>query len=150
MPPCVSRGNLFGVYPLSDESAHVWQIWCHSVQPFGSSSRICANVSSSLSRATRAKTRQKQHLCIEHYNSGLNMQTSTSLTFFTAIFLAFSGALAEEVMAFCRHVTTELYWLLGLNLSEPTRLQRIICSSLCVCDFGSALPTPGGNESQLA
>ena len=22
--------------------------------------------------------------------------------------------------------------------------------SLCVCDFGSALPTPEGNESQLA
>ena len=37
------------------------------------------------------------------------MQTSTSLTFFTAIFLAFSGALAEELMIFCRHVRTELY-----------------------------------------
>ena len=28
------------------------------------------------------------------------MQTSTSLTFFTAIFVAFSGALAEELMIF--------------------------------------------------
>ena len=38
-----------------------------------------------------------------------NMLTSTSLTFFTAIFLAFSGALAEELMILCRNVTTELY-----------------------------------------
>ena len=48
-------------------------------------------------------------LYIENYNSGPNMQTSTSLTFFTAIFVAFSGALAEELMIFCRHVRTELY-----------------------------------------
>ena len=33
--------------------------------------------------------------------------TSTSLTFFTAIFVAFSGALAEELMIFFRHVRTE-------------------------------------------
>ncbi len=33
-PPCVSKGNLFGVYPFPDESAHVCQIWCQSVQPF--------------------------------------------------------------------------------------------------------------------
>ena len=49
------------------------------------------------------KHAKKQHLftrsriagknCI--YNSGPNMQTSTSLSFFTAIFIAFSGALAE-------------------------------------------------------
>ena len=39
----------------------------------------------------------------------LNMQTSTSLTFFTAIFVAFCGALAEELMIFCRNVRTELY-----------------------------------------
>ncbi len=32
------------------------------------------------------------------------MQTSTSLTFFTSIFVAFSGALAEELMIFCQHV----------------------------------------------
>ena len=37
------------------------------------------------------------------------MQTSTSLTFFTAIFVTLSGALAEELMIFCRHVRTELY-----------------------------------------
>ena len=37
------------------------------------------------------------------------MQSSTSLTFFTAISVAFSGALAEELMIFCRHVRTELY-----------------------------------------
>ena len=33
----------------------------------------------------------------------------TSLTFFTAIFLAFRGSLAEVLMLMCRHVTTELY-----------------------------------------
>ena len=37
------------------------------------------------------------------------MQTSTSLTFFTAIFVALGGALAEELMIYCRHVRTELY-----------------------------------------
>ena len=43
------------------------------------------------------------------------MQTSTSLTFFTAVFVAFSGALAEELMLFCRHVRTELYRLQIVN-----------------------------------
>ena len=37
------------------------------------------------------------------------MQTSTSLTFFTATFIALGGALAEELMICCRHVGTELY-----------------------------------------
>ena len=32
--PCVSQSNLFGVYPFPDESAHVYQIWCQSDQPF--------------------------------------------------------------------------------------------------------------------
>ena len=32
-PKCLS-GNLFGVYPFPDESAHVYQMWCHSDQPF--------------------------------------------------------------------------------------------------------------------
>ena len=59
-------------------------------------------------RADSRKTRQKQHLYIENYNSGPTMQTSTSLSFFTQIFVAFSGALAEELMIFCRHVRTEL------------------------------------------
>ena len=35
------------------------------------------------------------------------MQTSTSITFFTAIFVALGGALAEELIICCRHVTTE-------------------------------------------
>ena len=39
-PTCVSRGNLFGMYPFPDESAHVCQIWCQSVQPFDSFSRL--------------------------------------------------------------------------------------------------------------
>ncbi len=34
VPPCVSWANLFGVYPFPDESAHVYQIWCQSDQPF--------------------------------------------------------------------------------------------------------------------
>ena len=61
---------------------------------------------------TRAKTRQKLHLYINNYNCGLNMLRSTSLSFFTAIFLAFShfsGTLAEELMILCCSVTTELY-----------------------------------------
>ena len=99
-PPCVSRGNLFGVYPFPDESANVCQIWCQSVQPFGSFSRICAKVSSALSRCARclAQKHAKKHVYIEHYNSDPNMLTSTSLSFSTAIFLVFSGALAEELM----------------------------------------------------
>ena len=111
-PPCVSRGSLFRVYPFPYESAHVCKIWCQSAKPFGSFSRICAQVSSAFRRGTRwlaQKHAKKQHLYIENYNSGPNMQTSTSLTFFTAIFVAFSGALAEELMIFCRHVRTELY-----------------------------------------
>ena len=39
------------------------------------------------------------------------MQTSTSLTFFTAIFVALGGALAEELMICCWHVRTELYYI---------------------------------------
>ena len=59
--------------------------------------------------AESRKTRQKQHLYIGNYNSGPSMLTSTSLTFFTAIFLAFRGSLAEVLMVMCRHVTTELH-----------------------------------------
>ena len=51
--PCVSRGNLFGVYPFPYEFAHVCQIWYQSAQPFGSFSRICAKVSSAFRRCTR-------------------------------------------------------------------------------------------------
>ena len=114
MPPCVLRFNWFGIYPFPDDSAHVCQIWCKSVQPFGSFSWVWATLvrllatGCAVSRAKK-KTRQKQHVYIENYNSGPNMQTSTSLTFFTAIFIALGGALAEELMLWCRHVRTELY-----------------------------------------
>ena len=37
------------------------------------------------------------------------MMTRTSLTFFTAIFVALGGALEEALMIVCRHVGTELY-----------------------------------------
>ena len=36
--------NLFGIYLFPDESAHVCQFWCQSVQPFGSFSWICATL----------------------------------------------------------------------------------------------------------
>ena len=123
MPPFVSRGNLFCVYPFPYEFAHVCQIWCQSAQPFGSFSRICDNASSAFRRSTRwlaRKHAKKQYLYIENYNSGPNMQTSTSLTFFTAIFVAFSGVLAEELMIFCRHVITELYILDRLPVIRTT------------------------------
>ena len=60
---------------------------------------------------SRKNTPKKQHLYIENYNSDPNMQTSTSLTFFTAISVAFSGALAKELLIFCRQVRTELYYI---------------------------------------
>ena len=109
-PPLCLEGQF--VYPFPYEFAHVCQIWCQSAQPFGSISRIYAKVSSAFRRGTRSlaqKHAKTQHLYIDNYNSGPNMQTSTSLTIFTAIFVAFSGALAEELMIFCRHVRTELY-----------------------------------------
>ena len=40
VPPCVWRGNLFGVYPFLDGSADVCHIWCQSVQPFDSFPRL--------------------------------------------------------------------------------------------------------------
>ena len=52
-PPCVSKGNLFGVYPFPYEFAHMCLIWCQSAQPFGSFSRIYAKVSSAFCRCTR-------------------------------------------------------------------------------------------------
>ena len=89
------------------------QIWSRSVQWFATGPSVTAKVSSVVSRCWRwlAQTHaKKQHLYIENYNSGPNMLTSTSLTFFTAIFLAFRSSLAEILMVMCRHVTTELYW----------------------------------------
>ena len=59
VPPCVSRGNLFGVYPFPYEFAHVCQIWCQSAQLFGSFSRIYAKVSSAFRRCTRWLAAQK-------------------------------------------------------------------------------------------
>ena len=47
----------------------------------------------------RANNTKKQHLYIENNNSGLT----------TAIFVAFGGALAEELMCLCQHAKTELY-----------------------------------------
>ena len=94
VPPFVSRGNLFGIYSFPHEFAHVCQIWWQSAQPFGSFSRICAKVSSALSHRARClaqKHAKKQHLYIENYNSGPNMQTTTSLPFFTASLPFFSS-----------------------------------------------------------
>ena len=52
---------------------------------------------------------KKQHLYIENNNSGPNIMTRPLPAFIAAISVAFSGALAEELMAVCRHVKTELY-----------------------------------------
>ena len=76
------------------------------------------------------KHAKKQHLYVKNYNSGPNMQTSTSLTFFTAIFVAFSGALAEELMIFCRHVRTELYRLQGYLSTVMITMYQIKCKIL--------------------
>ena len=165
-PPCVSRGNLFGVYPFPNEFADVCQIWCQSTQPFDSFSRICAKVSSAFRRCTRwlaQKHAKKQHLYIDNYNSGPNMQTSTSLTFFTAIFVAFSGALAEELLIFYRHVRTELYIIIDIHiycifiykckkvtwLSLRVRSGRRPAGCICLCHraasftyFGEVLRCP--------
>ena len=112
-PPNVEGWIVFSLCPCPDESADVYQIWCQSVQPFGTFSWICATLVRLLATGravSRKNTPKKQHLHIEnYYNSGPDMQTSTSLTFFTAIFVALGGALAEVLMICCRHVRTELY-----------------------------------------
>ena len=63
----------------------------------------CANVSSAISGTAHCLAQQKHAkkttLYIEKYNSGPILTTSTLLTFFTAIFVAFGGAFAEELMA---------------------------------------------------
>ena len=59
------------------------------------------------------------------------MQTSTSLTFFTAIFVALGGTLAEELMICCRHVIKN--WISTTNLAA--------CVCVCVCaKFDQFLP----------
>ena len=103
---------LFSRCPFPDEPAYVCQIWSRSVQWFATGPSVTAKVSSVLSRCwcwLAQKHAKKQHLYTENYNSGPTMLTSTSLTFFTAIFLTCRGALAEVLMVMCRHVTTELY-----------------------------------------
>ena len=64
MPPCVLRFNWFGIYPFPDESAHVCQIWCQSVQPFGSFSWICAKLVRLLAtgRAVSSKNTPKNNI----------------------------------------------------------------------------------------
>ena len=73
---------------------------------------------------SRKNTPKKQHLYIENYNSGPNMQTTTSLPFFTAIFVALGGALAEELMICGRHVITELYIYID-SMSRDTAKHRL-------------------------
>ena len=113
LPLCRSRGVICLAYTHSQTNLHM-------CAKFGGnrSSRLVVfpecvlRFSSALSRCARClaqkKHAKKQHLYIENYNSGPNMTTSTSLTFVTAIFLALSGALADELMVMCRHVTTAL------------------------------------------
>ena len=61
MLPCV---NWFGIYPFPDESALVCQIWCQSVQPFGSFSRIYAKLVRLLAtgRAVSCKNTPKNNI----------------------------------------------------------------------------------------
>ena len=80
--------------------------------------RIFAAVRADLAQ----KHAKKQHLYIKNYNSGPNMHTSTSLTFFTAIFVAFSGALTEELMIFYRHVRTELHLYIERLMSPKSQV----------------------------
>ena len=64
-PPEMPRVfNLFGIYPFPDESAHVCQIWCQSVQPFGSFSWICATLVQLLAtgRAVSRKNTPKNNI----------------------------------------------------------------------------------------
>ena len=111
-PPCVSRGNLFVEYIHSHMNLHM-------CAKFGANrpSRLVAFPEFVLRfvrlfaavRADSSKNTPKNNtytVYIENYNFGPNMQTSTSLTFLTAISVAFSGTLAEELMIFCRHVRT--------------------------------------------
>ncbi len=120
---------VFSLYPFPDESADVNQSWCQSdsfprllncwtpknpqVPPLCLEGQFVWHISIPIWICTHVcqiwchlaqKHAKKQHLYSENYNSGPNMQTSTSLIFSTAIFVAFSGALAEELMIFCRHV----------------------------------------------
>ena len=60
-PPCVSKGNLFGVYPFPYELPHVCQIWFQSDQPFGSFSRFCLRLVR-LFAAVRAGSRNNHRL----------------------------------------------------------------------------------------
>ena len=110
--PFVLRSNLFGIYPFPDESAHVCQIWCQSVQPFGSFSWICATLVRLLATGhavSRKNTPKNNIYTSKTIIPARTCRHPTSLTFFTAIFVALAGALAEELMICCRHVRTELY-----------------------------------------
>ena len=104
--PRNARCVLRFIYPFPDESAHVCQIWYQSVQPFGSLSWICATLVRLLAtgRAVSRKNTPKNNI----YTSKIIIpaRTTTSLTFFTAIFVALGGALAKELMICCRHVRT--------------------------------------------
>ena len=85
LKPPVSRGAIFGVYPFTYyEFAHVCQIWCQSALAFGSFSRIGAKVSSAFHRCTSWLA--QKHAKNNMFTSKIKIpQTSTSLTFFTAM-----------------------------------------------------------------
>ena len=100
--------TFFSRCPFPDKSANVCQIWSRSVQWFATGPSVTAKVSSVFSRCWRwlaQKHATKQHLYIENYNSGPNMLTSTSLPYFTAIFLAFRwlarGGATKDLWCYC-------------------------------------------------
>ena len=108
--------NFFSRFPFPDQSAYVCQIWPRSVQWFATGPSVTAKVSSVFCRSwcwLAQKHTQKQHLYIENYNSGQNMLTSLSLTFFTAIFLAFRGSLVE-VLGNVPICNNWIFYMIGL------------------------------------
>ena len=58
--------------------------------------RLVRLLASALADSRKNPTKKQKHLYIKNYNSGLTMLTLTSLTFFSAIFIALGGALALE------------------------------------------------------
>ena len=116
---------VFSLYPFPDESADMYQIRCQPVQPFYSFPRVL-NVWPPPPQMPTGVLRGDLYLAYVH--SQMNPQTWTQVganrtasRYFwivdplkpppqvPLVSRGFSGALAEDLMIFCRHVITELY-----------------------------------------
>ena len=92
MPPGVLRGDLDLASPFQDEATDMNQSWCQSVQPFDSFPRLL-----------NIWPLNQVPPCVSRGNLfGVYPFPDGSAD-------VFSGALAEELLIFCRHVRTELY-----------------------------------------